>query len=120
MLKEIKIMVLSIFVKKQTTRDGKDFRVASYVSPKGIWYKVKFTQDCSINLTKLSTGYYDLGFDNDFSSIQTKNIKLKNDTDFVEKILWVSDPKATLTPHKETAEEKEAKTKRIVNELTGE
>lgn len=112
-------MTLNVFIKKATTKDGKEFKTASYVSPKNVWYKVKFTQDSGISLAKTNVGLYDLEVNAEKINIQRNPINLENGETYIEKIVWVADDKAKLTKHTETEEEKKERIDKVLNELAG-
>lgn len=112
-------MELKVFVKNAKTREGKDFKIASYVNGKGEWYKVKFTQSSGVSLAKCKgNGFYDVIFDSDKVSVQKK--RTVNETTgeaFIDKVIWIADENTTLTPHKETEDEKANRLNKVAEEL---
>lgn len=112
-------MELKVFIKNAKTRDGKDFKIASYVNSKGEWYKVKFTQSSGVSLAKCKgNGFYDVIFDNNKVSVQKK--RSMNETTgeaFIDKVIWIDDENTTLTPHEETKEERASRLNKVIEEL---
>lgn len=106
---------LKVLVKRQNTKDGKSFNTLTYRSPKGVYYKVRFTINSGISITKLEAGLYDMSVDEKLLSTQ-----IKKNGEYIDNYLWVNDSKCKFTKHTLTEEEIEAKAERLVDELIGE